>query len=68
MNSTVQYSLTEQVIDKSSENALTVMGALQIIMLLGFWVLKLKKRMQSNEAKVLNLEHKISRLLKTSDS
>lgn len=45
-----------------TEYSSLVMGVIQVIMLAGMWMLKLRKRMQSNEAKVEIFERKLSRL------
>lgn len=39
-----------------------VTGVINMIMLIGMWIMKLKKRLQSNETRVEQLERKLSKM------
>ena len=63
MNKTINASIDASTggDSVSGVNGPLAIGGTNLVMLLGMWVLKIMKRLRSNESKVANLERKLSR-------
>lgn len=62
MNSTGK-SVNQEILSLgNTEHVNTAMLVIIIIKLAGLWILKLKKRLQNNEARVQALEYKLSKV------
>ena len=67
MNETIDASaMVDGVVPSNYSNyGPVVTGVINMIMLVGMWIMKLKKRLQSNETRVEQLERKLSKINKS---
>lgn len=57
-------SIDDSLLTNDAQYMNTAMSAIQLLMLTGMWIVKLKKRLRTNEEKVRVMERKMSQLMK----
>ena len=57
-------SIDDSLLTNDAQYMNTAMSDIQLLMLTGMWIVKLKKRLRTNEEKVRVMERKMSQLMK----